>query len=161
MAYGTNLRNFWYSDMKGSGIDLIERFIGRDKEFRTAGYEPAYLGSTDTHYGIFGHMERSAFLADRIDGKVIAERALAGKTAMIAPDLPELVYGAEELCKSVRAALGDDTLPACHEKRLDGFFAGFDAVKFCILSPDGADSTHVWGLPGDPEEVITAVKERI
>ena len=55
MAYGKNLRSFWYSAPFDSGIDVFERNIGRREDWRNAGYEGAFLGSTDSHWGIFAH----------------------------------------------------------------------------------------------------------
>ena len=79
---------------------------------------------------------------------------------MIAPVLPELVYGDRILCDAVRAALGDDTLPGLHEKRLDKAFAGCDCRVFFQNAPDGSDAAMQWGWQGDPDEKILPVSDR-
>ena len=161
MSYGTNLRHFWYDSLENSGIDAVEREIGQRENWRDKGYEGVYLGSTDTHSGIFGHAERSVFLMDKVTGEAIADAVLRGECAMIAPNLPLMVYGSEDVVLAVRAALGDDTLPEYHETRLDEVFRNFDIAEYLKNVPTAEYtnwSGYGWG--GNPEEVITGVPDR-
>ncbi len=160
MKFGLNLRKFWYTSLAGSGIDAVERNLEQREVWRQNGYEGAFLGSTDTHYGVFGHMERSVFLLEEVTGEAIAEEVIAKRCGMIAPDLPGFVYGSEDVCNAVRAALGDPELPEYHGKRLDKTFAEFDLQKFLEHKVDGNDVHHEWGWQGNAGEITTIIPER-
>ncbi len=161
MSYGVNLRHYWYNSMENSGIDVVERELTQRETWRKNGYEAAFLGSTDTHSGIFGHGERSVFLMDEVTGEAIAHAVQQGKCAMLAPNLPLMVYGSEEAVKAVRAALGDDTLPEYHNKRMDELFSSFDAIEYLKNVPSCEQTNWGgYGWAGNPEEVITDIPDR-
>ncbi|MBE6376423.1 MAG: hypothetical protein E7050_08150 [Lentisphaerae bacterium] len=160
MRYGTNLRHFWYGSLQSSGIDIVERDLGQRENWKKQGCEAAFMGSTDTHMGVFGHSERTVLLMDEVTDAGIVNAVLQKKCAMIAPDLPLLVYGDDAVIKAVRAALGSDDLPEYHSRRLQKVFANFNLSCFIHHSPvgEGSDVGTEWA--GDPAAEIPAIPER-
>ncbi len=153
MTYGINLRHFWYGDFRGTGLDAVERRIEYREKWRKTGTEPVFLGSTDTHYGIFGHMDRTVILGDELDGNHIADAIRQRLAGMLAPDLAEYVVADPRIVNAVRAALADRELPARHARRLADAFATTNIGDFVTIGPKINDREPEYGL-GDPNEVI-------
>ena len=153
MTYGINLRKFWYGDFKGTGLDAIERRIENLDRWRKTGTAPVVMGSTDSHRGIFGFMERSVILADEPGGTAVVDAIRSRKAGMIAPDLAQYIVADQPVVEAARAALGDDQLPEAHAKRLTAAFANANLAQYLQNSPDGSDAKVKWD-EGDPNEVI-------
>ncbi|MBO4620045.1 MAG: PHP domain-containing protein, partial [Victivallales bacterium] len=153
MTYGTNLRKFWYGDFRGTGLDAVERRIEYLDRWRAEGTAPVVLGSTDTHAGIFGNLERSVVLADEPSGPALADAIRNRKAGMLAPNLPQYIVADAPVVEAVRAALADPELPALHARRLANAFADTDFAKLLQLAPDGTGAHCTWG-DGNPDEVI-------
>ena len=153
MTYGNNLRKFWYSDFRGTGLDAVERRIEYVEKWKANGNAPVVLGSTDTHNGIFGHMERSVILADQPTPSAFADAVRGHNAGMLAPDLAQYVIADKRVTDAVRAALGDVELPAIHSRRVADAFSDTDMSEFLKAAPDGAGAAPHYGN-GDPNEII-------
>ena len=158
MTYGSNLKDFWYSDFRGTGLDAVERRIEYIDKWRKAGTLPVVLGSTDTHDGLFGHMERSVILAERVDSQSFADSVRSRLAGMIAPDLAEYIVADERVVNAVRAALADMELPALHAERIAAEFACTDYITFLKEAPSGIGASPRYG-EGNPNEIIVPFEE--
>ncbi len=153
MTYGSNLKEFWYSDFRGTGLEAVERRIEYIDKWRKAGTLPVVLGSTDTHHGIFGHLERSVILSETVDSQSFADSVRNHLAGMIAPDLAEYIIADERIVNAIRAALADMELPALHAKRISCEFAQTDFIAFFREAPSGIGASPRYG-EGDPNEII-------
>ncbi|MBQ7650338.1 MAG: hypothetical protein IJS15_05220 [Victivallales bacterium] len=157
MTYGTNLKKFWYGDFKGTGLDAIERRIEYIDKWRKLGTAPVVLGSTDTHQGIFGHLERSVILTENPTPASFASAVRNRLAGMLAPDLAEYIVADERVTKAVRAALADNELPALHSKRIADAFAKTDFITLIKEAPAGDGAKPKYG-DGIPNETIIPYK---
>ena len=153
MTYGTNLKSFWYGDFKGTGLDAVERRIEYIDKWRRLGTAPVVLGSTDTHHGLFGHMERSVILAENPTPASFADAVRNHLAGMLAPDLAEYIVADERVTNAVRAALADTELPVLHSKRIADVFATTDFITLLTEAPDGVGAKPKYG-DGTPNETI-------
>ena len=158
MTYGSALRKFWYSDFRGTGLDAIERHIEYIEKWRANGKAPVVLGSTDTHSGIFGHMERSVILADTPAPAAFSDAVRKHDAGMLAPDLAQYIVADKRVTDAVRAALGDMELPAIHSRQVADAFSDTDFPEFLKAAPDGTGASPNYGI-GDPNEVIEPFDE--
>ena len=152
MTYGTNLKKFWYSDFKGTGLDAIERRFEYIDKWRRLGTAPVVLGSTDTHQGIFGHLERSVILTAEPSPQSFVTAVRSHLAGMLAPNLAEYIIADERVSKAVRAALADNELPTLHAHQIADAFAKTDFTTLINESPagDGARPKYGDGTPDEP-----------
>ena len=153
MTYGSNLKKFWYSDFRGTGLEAVERRIEYRKKWLAQGTAPVVLGSTDTHYGLFGHMERSVILTEEPSALSFADSVRGHLAGMLAPDLAEYIVADERVTNAVRAALADMEIPALHAKRIADEFTTTNFISFLKAAPTGAGAKPRYG-EGNPNEVI-------
>ena len=95
-TYGKSLNRFWFPPSDPGqcpGIDAVERNLEFFDEWEKMGCLPVFVGSTDCHHGIFGHLDKTVICSENRDGSALAQAIRARMAALIAPQLPELVYG--------------------------------------------------------------------
>ncbi|MBQ6474153.1 MAG: hypothetical protein IJJ33_19345 [Victivallales bacterium] len=95
-TYGKAFNRYWFppaAPTECPGVDAIERNLEFFDEWQRCGRLPVFVGSTDCHHGIFGQLDKTVICAERRDGSALAQAIRTRQAAMIAPQLPELVYG--------------------------------------------------------------------
>ena len=95
-TYGKAFNRFWYPPAAATecpGLDAVERNLEFFTEWQKSGRLPVFVGSTDCHHGIFGQLDKTVICSEKRDGAALAQAIRTRMAAMIAPQLPELVYG--------------------------------------------------------------------
>ena len=91
-----------------TGFDAWEHFPAKYDEWKKAGRLPVLTGSTDTHSGTFGDLQRTIILAPEFSGANLAEAIRSRTVVMIDPDNVNFFCGNNDLMIRLAAdALAD------------------------------------------------------
>ncbi len=145
-SWGTALNRYWFHGgniVERDGINAVERNLEHFERWRAAGKLPVYVGSTDTHMGIFGHFDSTVVRTREFSGAALAEAIRTRHAAMINCRLNGYVYGDEAMTAAVVAALrqSEETRER-FRRRLIRVLQAADLVRYISLSDavvNGAD----------------------
>lgn len=93
--------------LAGTGFDAWEHIPMSYDTWKESGRLPTLVGTSDTHNGTFGWSERTVILAPSAGEYDVAESVRWGRTAIVSPNDPLLLYGNSDMTAPLWAALAD------------------------------------------------------
>ncbi len=139
MTYGTTLKRYWFgggNTVDCPALDAVERNVGNFERWRQENRLPVFTGATDSHMGIFGHLDSTVIRTKNFSGAALAEAVRTRRAAMLTCALPDYIYGDKAMRCAVGAALRmpEATLHN-YRQRLEKFLNHADIAKYISLSP--------------------------
>jgi len=120
----------------GTALDAWEHYPPRYREWKKQKMLPVLVGTTDTHNGTFGDLERTVVLAPSPAGDDVAEAIRRGRAVLLNASLPELFYGSDAMIELAAGALAEgEGLKAAARKRIAAALAGMDLATMVRKSP--------------------------
>jgi len=93
--------------LAGTGLDAWEHIPARYDEWAAAGTLPTLTGSTDTHNGLYGELERTVVLAIDHTEQRIVQALKENRCAIVNASSPRYYYGPESAARPFWAALAE------------------------------------------------------